>query len=60
MDDYHGFWGYREGQFRAWAEFVAANGLTYRYAAFNRHAVVIQDIHPSPVAVSPPSQVAAK
>ena len=33
MDDYHGFWGYRNGQFRAWAEFVAAHGLVYRYAA---------------------------
>ena len=29
MDDYHGFWGYRNGQFRAWAEFVAAHGLVY-------------------------------
>lgn len=52
LDDYHGFWGYREGQFRAWAEFVAAHGLDYRYAAFNRHAVVIQDIRPSPAAAA--------
>jgi predicted O-methyltransferase YrrM len=44
LDDYHGVWGYREGQFRAWAEFVAANAISYRYAAFNRHAVVLQDI----------------
>jgi Methyltransferase domain len=44
MDDYHGFWGYRDGQFRAWAEFVAAHGLVYRYAAFNRHAVVVCNI----------------
>jgi hypothetical protein len=46
MDDFHGFWGFRDGQFRAWAEFVGARGLTYHYAAFNRHAVVIQDIRP--------------
>jgi len=46
MDDYAGFWGYRDGQFRAWAEFVAAHGLTYRYAAFNRHAVVVWKIEP--------------
>ncbi len=46
FDDYHGVWGFREGQFRAWAEFVAANGLAYRYAAFNRHAVIVQDIRP--------------
>ena len=44
MDDYHGFWGYRDGQFRAWAEFVVAYGLVYRYAAFNRHAVVVCNI----------------
>jgi len=44
FDDYHGVWGFREGQFRAWAEFVAMNGLAYRYTAFNRHAVVVQDI----------------
>ncbi len=46
MDDYHGFWGFREGQFRAWAEFVGEHDLAYRYAAFNRRAVVIQDIAP--------------
>ena len=46
MDDYLGFRGYRESQFRAWAEFVAAHGLAYRYAAFNRHAVVVWNIQP--------------
>lgn len=46
MDDYHGFWGYRDGQFRAWAEFVAAHRLVYRYIAFNRHAVMIQNVQP--------------
>ena len=51
MDDYVGFWGYRDGQFRAWAEFVAAHGLNYRYAAFNRHAVVVWNIQPkAPIA----------
>jgi len=44
MDDYHGFWGYRNGQFRAWAEFVAAHGFVYRYAGFNQHAVVIWNV----------------
>jgi hypothetical protein len=44
MDDYHGFWGYRNGQFRAWTEFVAAHGFVYRYAAFNRHTVLILNI----------------
>jgi hypothetical protein len=29
MDDYHGFCSYRNGQFRAWAEFVAAHRLVY-------------------------------
>jgi hypothetical protein len=46
LDDYHGFWGFREGQLKAWAEFVAADGLAYRYAAFNRKAVVVQDLQP--------------
>jgi hypothetical protein len=44
QDDYYGFWGYRNGQFRAWAEFVAAHGLVYRYAGFNRHAVLIWNV----------------
>jgi hypothetical protein len=48
MDDYHGFWGYRNGQFRAWAEFVAAHGLVYRYAAFNRHAVLVWNVQSGP------------
>ncbi len=50
MDDYHGFWGYRQGQFRAWSEFVAAHRFTYRYLAFNRHAALISGIEPAPVA----------
>jgi predicted O-methyltransferase YrrM len=50
FDDYHGFWGYREGQFKAWAEFVAVEGLAYRYLAFNRKAVVVQDVRPAPAA----------
>jgi hypothetical protein len=44
LDDYHGFWGFRDGQFKAWAEFVKTHDLTYSYAAFNRHAVLIRDI----------------
>ena len=47
LDDYHGFWGFRQGQLKAWAEFVAAEGLAYRYTAFNRKAVVIQDLRPT-------------
>ncbi len=46
MDDYHGFWGYRDGQFKAWAEFVATHELTFAYTAFNRRSVVIQNIGP--------------
>jgi hypothetical protein len=59
MDDYHGFWGYRDGQFRAWAEFVAAHGLAYCYAAFNRHAVVVCNVRSG--APEPPNeQIAPK
>jgi predicted O-methyltransferase YrrM len=47
LDDYHGFWGYREGQFKAWSEFVQAERLSYRYSAFNRKAVVIEDLRPT-------------
>ncbi|MBV8337087.1 MAG: hypothetical protein JO358_16960, partial [Alphaproteobacteria bacterium] len=44
MDDYHGFWGYRDGQFRAWAECVAAHELVYRCAGSSRHAVLIWNV----------------
>jgi len=44
LDDYHGFRGFQEGQFKAWAEFVQAHGLNYRYVAFNRHAVAICNV----------------
>lgn len=47
MDDYHGFRGFREGQFKAWAEFVDARNLHFRYAAFNRHAVAVCNIRPA-------------
>jgi hypothetical protein len=56
IDDYYGFWGYRYGQFRAWAEFVAAHGLVYRHAAFNRHAVLIQNVQSRTLA-SPHKQI---
>ncbi len=58
MDDYLGFRGYRESQFRAWAEFVAAHGLDYRYAAFNRHAVVVWNIQPGKPSEPPPAEYA--
>ena len=44
LDDYHGFWGYRVGQFKAWAEFIAAHDLGYSYSAFNRRSVAICNI----------------
>ena len=57
LDDYHGFWGYQDGQFKAWSEFAEAHGITYRYAAFNRHAVLIRDIHTPGGARSSASQL---
>jgi predicted O-methyltransferase YrrM len=56
MDDYLGFRGYRESQFRAWAEFVAEHGLAYRYAAFNRHAVVVWDVQSGRASEPPPAE----
>ncbi len=56
LDDYLGFRGYRESQFRAWAEFVATHGLAYRYAAFNRHAVVIWNVHPGTLSEPSPAK----
>lgn len=53
LDDYHGFWGFRQGQLKAWAEFVAAEGLAYRYAAFSRKAVVVQDLQQRPAKQNP-------
>jgi len=55
LDDYHGFRGFQEGQFKAWAEFVAGRGLDYRYAAFNRHAVAIRDIRRADISLQSPS-----
>jgi hypothetical protein len=42
LDDYHGFRGWKLGQFQAWSEFVAENKLTYEYIAFNRHACMLR------------------
>ena len=39
FDEYFGYRGWREGEFKAWQEFVAARGLRYEYLAFSDYAV---------------------
>ena len=39
FDEYFGYRGWREGEFKAWQEFVAARGLHYDYLAFSDYAV---------------------
>lgn len=39
FDEYFGYRGWREGEFKAWQEFVAARGLGYQYLAFSDYAV---------------------
>ncbi|MDB5069323.1 MAG: class SAM-dependent methyltransferase [Candidatus Eremiobacteraeota bacterium] len=41
FDEYFGYRGWRNGEFRAWQELVAARGLAYRYLAFSNMAVAV-------------------
>ncbi|HEY2446867.1 MAG TPA: class I SAM-dependent methyltransferase [Rhizomicrobium sp.] len=41
FDEYFGYRGWREGELKAWREFVAARGLSYRYLAFHDQAVAL-------------------
>lgn len=34
FDEYFGFWGWRQGEFKAWAEFCDARSIRYRYLGF--------------------------
>jgi predicted O-methyltransferase YrrM len=43
FDDYHGARGFKEGQFKAWKEFISENNsIRYTYLAFNRRAVLVK------------------
>ena len=41
FDEYFGYRGWRAGESKAWREFVAARGLSYRYLAFHDQAVAL-------------------
>lgn len=41
FDEYFGYRGWRAGESKAWREFVAARGFTYRYLAFHDQAVAL-------------------
>lgn len=41
FDEYFGYRGWREGEWKAWQEFVAAQGKRYRYLAFHDQAVAL-------------------
>jgi hypothetical protein len=41
FDEYFGYRGWRAGESKAWREFVAARGISYRYLAFHDQAVAL-------------------
>ena len=41
FDEYFGYRGWRAGESKAWREFVAARGVSYRYLAFHDQAVAL-------------------
>jgi hypothetical protein len=41
FDEYFGYRGWRMGEFKAWQEFVAARGLSYKYLAYGDYAVSV-------------------
>jgi hypothetical protein len=41
FDEYFGYRGWRDGEYRAWQEFVAEHGVDYRYIAFSWQAVSV-------------------
>jgi hypothetical protein len=42
FDEYFGYRGWRLGEFRAWQEFAAANGVAYEYLGFSTQAVALR------------------
>jgi len=42
FDEHHGFRGWREGECKAWAEFVAERELRFEYLAFNRYSSLVR------------------
>jgi hypothetical protein len=41
FDEYFGYRGWRMGEFKAWQEFIALRGLTYKYLAFSDQAASV-------------------
>jgi hypothetical protein len=39
FDEYFGYRGWREGESKAWRQFVSARGISYKYLAFHDQAV---------------------
>ena len=42
FDDYCDYWGWREGQFKAWQEFKETNSIRYSYIGIAGMAVSIK------------------
>jgi predicted O-methyltransferase YrrM len=42
FDEYFGYRGWKNGEFRAWRETVATLGITYEYLAFSKVAVAVR------------------
>ena len=47
FDEYFNYPGWRQHEFKAWQEFVAARGITYDYVAYARQQVMIRVTRPS-------------
>lgn len=41
FDEYFGYRGWREGEWKAWREFVSTHAIGYRYMAFHEQAVAL-------------------
>jgi hypothetical protein len=41
FDEYFGYRGWREGEWKAWREFASSRGINYRYLAFHDQAVAL-------------------
>jgi len=42
FDEYFGYRGWRQGEFKAWQEFISATGASYDYLAFSNAQVVVR------------------
>jgi|TARA_R100000455_G_C6272587_1_gene129485 hypothetical protein len=44
FDEYHSYIGWKEGEFKAWKEFVIKNNIKYKYELFGRRQALVKII----------------